>query len=115
MTVIDSKTFSSLGLQGELGLQNLMKPLGSPTETTAPAAPGNLLQDFGQLLNDQIQQINEAQQTANKAVETYATGGPVDLHNVIIAMEKADTALQFGMQVRNKMISAYQEISRMQI
>jgi flagellar hook-basal body complex protein FliE len=76
---------------------------------------GNILQSFGGLLKDKMNDINNLQNDANQSMQTYAVGGDIELHNVIMAAEKADLSLQLAMQVRNKVISAYQEISHMQL
>jgi flagellar hook-basal body complex protein FliE len=52
---------------------------------------------------------------ADKAAVSANTGGPVDLHDVMIAMEKADITLRLLVQVRNKAVDAYKEIMRMQV
>ena len=44
-----------------------------------------------------------------------AAGEPVELHDVMIAMEEADLSLRLALQVRNKLVEAYQEIQRMQV
>lgn len=99
-------------LNGQVSLQQ-MNPLNAANKTKE-AQTDNTLQSFGDLLKDQLQQINELQGQANKSVEIYAMGGDIELHNVIIAVEKADMALQMAAQVRNRLVSAYQEVSRMQ-
>ncbi|MGE0201015.1 MAG: flagellar hook-basal body complex protein FliE [Candidatus Melainabacteria bacterium] len=76
---------------------------------------GSVLNTFGDMLKTQMNQINQLQANADSAVETYAVGGDIELHNVILAVEKADMALQLATQIRNKMVSAYQEISRMSV
>jgi flagellar hook-basal body complex protein FliE len=76
---------------------------------------GNVLNSFGDVLKNQMEHISNLDAQANQAKETYALGGDIELHNVMLAVEKADTAMQLAMQVRNKMIGAYQEITRMNI
>jgi flagellar hook-basal body complex protein FliE len=76
---------------------------------------GNILQSFGGILKDQMANINQLQNDANQAQQIYAVGGEIELHNVMLATEKADLALQLAMQVRNKVVAAYQEISHMTI
>jgi flagellar hook-basal body complex protein FliE len=76
---------------------------------------GNALQSFGDVLKQQMNDINTLQSQADQAVQTYATGGDIELHNVILATEKADMALQLALQVRNRVVGAYQEITRMNI
>jgi flagellar hook-basal body complex protein FliE len=76
---------------------------------------GNILQSFGSILKDQMANINHLQNDANQAQQIYAVGGDIELHNVMLATEKADLALQLAMQVRNKVVAAYQEISHMSV
>jgi flagellar hook-basal body complex protein FliE len=76
---------------------------------------GNVLNSFGNVLKEQMQHINDLSAEAGEAKQTYATGGDIELHNVILAGEKADLALQLAMQVRNKIVNAYQEISHMSV
>ena len=78
-------------------------------------APGSVLQSFGDLLNNQIQQVNALQVDAQNSAETYATGGDIPIHTVMVATEKAELSLQFALQVRNKLVQAYQDLSHMQL
>lgn len=80
-----------------------------------PSNAGSVLGNFGDALKHQMNTINAAQAEANTAQETYATGGDIELHNVMIATEKAELSLQLAMQIRNKAVAAYQEISHMSI
>jgi flagellar hook-basal body complex protein FliE len=66
---------------------------------------------FEKLLNETVQNLEKADQ----AIFDANTGGPTDLHDVMIAMEKADISLRLAVQVRNKAVDAYQEIMRMQV
>lgn len=70
---------------------------------------------FRQVLTDQIDTVNQLQQAATKAIEDLATGERDDVESVLIATQKADTAFQLLLQVRNKMIDAYDEVRQMRI
>ena len=70
---------------------------------------------FGGLLEQSLQRINGLQQKANHAIDALATGQQNDIHNTMIAMEKADVAFKLIMQIRNKVISAYETIMRTQV
>jgi flagellar hook-basal body complex protein FliE len=70
---------------------------------------------FGSMLKDAIQEVNKLQQEADLSVKQLAGGQPIDIHQTMIAMEKAEISFQMMMQVRNKIIAAYEEIMRMQI
>jgi len=70
---------------------------------------------FGVSIREAVEQVNNLQTEANSLAEKFAVGDPVDTHEVMLAMQKASLALQLSVQVRNKVIEAYQEIMRMQI
>ncbi|HJU04947.1 MAG TPA: flagellar hook-basal body complex protein FliE [Nitrospiraceae bacterium] len=66
-------------------------------------------------LKDAIVKTNEVQVEANHAVESYLTGETQNVHQTMVALQKADVSFQLMMQIRNKLVSAYEEIQRMQI
>jgi flagellar hook-basal body complex protein FliE len=70
---------------------------------------------FGEILKDAISTANELQKQSDQEIEKLMTGESQDLHTTVIAMQKADLSFQMMMQVRNKIVQAYQEIMRMQI
>lgn len=70
---------------------------------------------FSETLKDAVQNVNELQKAADKATQELATGRTDNVADVMIATEKADIALRVMMQVRNKIIDAYQEIMKMQV
>jgi flagellar hook-basal body complex protein FliE len=70
---------------------------------------------FGDLLKNQISQVNQMKVDADKAVEDLATGKRTDMDQVFMAVEKADLAFRALMEIRNKLMDAYEEINRMQI
>ena len=71
--------------------------------------------DFAQMLMDVIQEVNDSQAKAGELQNDYMTGRPVEVQDVMIAMEKAGTSMQLTLAVRNKLLEAYQELSRLQI
>ncbi|HYE08944.1 MAG TPA: flagellar hook-basal body complex protein FliE [Patescibacteria group bacterium] len=70
---------------------------------------------FGEFLNSAIKQVDGLQKESEKLNAALAMGLTDNLHQVMIASEKASIAMQFTMQVRNKIMDAYQEIMRMPI
>jgi len=70
---------------------------------------------FGATIKNAISSVNELQVEADQLANRLAAGDAVEVHQAMIAMQKASTALQFTIQVRNKIIEAYQEIMRMQV
>lgn len=70
--------------------------------------------DFGSALKTAIQGVEQSQQDANAAVQQFLKGNG-ELHNVALATQRADLALDLGLQIRNKVVSAYQEIMKMPV
>lgn len=70
---------------------------------------------FQKMLGDAIATLNSLQAEADSAAARLAAGDAVELHEVLLATERANLAFQLAMQVRNKVIEAYQEIMRMQV
>jgi len=71
--------------------------------------------NFGEFLTEALGEVNSLQQDAAKASFNLAAGNLQDISQVTIAAEKATIAMQLTMQVRNKVVDAYQEIMRMQV
>lgn len=71
--------------------------------------------NFADTLKDAIGNVNQLQKASDKGMENLATGKTDNVADVMIAAEKADIALRVMVQVRNKIIDAYQEIMKMQV
>jgi flagellar hook-basal body complex protein FliE len=70
---------------------------------------------FSEFLHNALTEVNNLQKISDVASTKLTTGEITDLHSVMIAGEKANLALQLTVQVRNKVIEAYQEVMRMQV
>jgi len=75
----------------------------------------NLNPSFGDILKQSIEHVNQAQKSAGEMATNLVTGKDTDIHRTMIAMEKAGISFQLLMQIRNKLVSAYQEVYRMQV
>ena len=80
----------------------------------SPKVPGGK-DSFGELLTKSIAKVNDLQNEANVAVEKLASGESKNLHETLLAVEKADIAFRTMNQVRTKVIDAYKEIMKMQV
>jgi flagellar hook-basal body complex protein FliE len=89
-----------------------LTPLQTPDLNNAAPSSGTSFKDF--LLNS-IQQVNSAQQTADAAVEKLATGGDVSPAEVLTAVQKADVAFRMMMQIRNKIVQAYEDVQNVRV
>ena len=81
---------------------------GTPTRLSNPAS-------FGKMLTDSIDQVNRLQVAADSSINDLAMGKQTDIHRTMVAMEKASISFELLMQIRNKVISAYDRIMRMPI
>lgn len=70
---------------------------------------------FMETLKESLSQVNHLQKEADIAVNDLVSGKDQEIHQTMIAVEKADISFQLMMQVRNKILRAYEEISRMQV
>ncbi len=70
---------------------------------------------FADVLKDSISKVGELEKEADSEVQKLAKMETQDIHNTMIAVEKADLSFQMMMQIRNKIINAYEEIMRMQV
>jgi flagellar hook-basal body complex protein FliE len=82
----------------------------SPSQSgaTGSASP------FSDLLTDAVVQVNQLETQARTAVEGLMSGSGVDVHQAMIATQKADMAFEFALSVRNKAVQAYQQVMQMQ-
>jgi flagellar hook-basal body complex protein FliE len=69
---------------------------------------------FGDLLKDAVTGVDSLQQQASTAVEGLLTGTGVDVHDAMIATQKADMSFELALAVRNKAVAAYQQVMGMQ-
>jgi flagellar hook-basal body complex protein FliE len=92
-------------------LRILPAEIESSAASTLPEAEGG---GFAATLRDAMDEMGELGSQAQDKVSSVLEGTGGDVHSALIAVEKADLSFQLMMQVRNKIVSAYQEISRMQ-
>ena len=70
---------------------------------------------FKETVSNFVNEVNDLQVKAGESVENFATGKVENVHEVMIAMSKAEVSFKFMMETRNKLIDAYKEIMRMQV
>ncbi len=70
---------------------------------------------FKETVSNFVNEVNDLQVKAGESVENFATGKVENVHEVMIAMSKAEISFKFMMETRNKLIDAYKEIIRMQV
>jgi flagellar hook-basal body complex protein FliE len=97
------------GLESLKGIEGFegVEAVNTPQQTTGPS--------FKEYLLDALDQVNSMQHDANHAVEQLATGEDVNAAEVLTAVQKADLSFRMMMQIRNKLVQAYQEIKEIRI
>jgi flagellar hook-basal body complex protein FliE len=88
-----------------------------PSAITAPVSPAGARggESFGETLTRALASVNDLQLQARDATVALASGGEVDSAQALVAVEKASVSFQFALQIRNKLLEAYQEIMRMTV
>jgi flagellar hook-basal body complex protein FliE len=99
-----------LGLIGPLSPPPLPHGAGRAAVGHDPTQPS-----FRETLERQIDQVNRLQRDAKEAIEDLAAGRRDDLESVMIATQKADTAFRMLLQVRNKVMDAFEEVKQIRV
>lgn len=97
-------------------IQNI--PIPAPLSTSPEFAghtPAPTQPSFKQFMLESLDHVNQMQQQADQAVETLMTGGEVNPAEVLTAVQKADMSFRMMMQIRNKLVQAYQEVKDIRI
>lgn len=89
-------------------LEGIVKGKGKNNSSTA-------IGEFGNALEAQIDKVNDTMQAADVQAQSYLKGEDTSIHEVMIAMSKADVSFKVMTQVGQRVLSAYQEIQRMQV
>jgi len=90
-----------------------IQPAG-PIEIGGPARPSGS-SDFSNILQSAIAEVEGSRTAADQSVQNFLTGDGEDLHSTVLAVQRAGLEFDMLMQVRNKVVSAYQEVMRMQM
>jgi flagellar hook-basal body complex protein FliE len=88
---------------------------GSGLELTPNPEPRTPTKSFGETLRESIAEVNKLQQVAEAQAKDLALGKTKDVAQTLIAIEKANISFQLMLQVRNKLVEAYQEVMRTQM
>ena len=89
-------------------------PVRSPEQGPEPGRdrPG---ESFGTFLRDSMAEVDRLQKEAGRAAEELAAGRTENIHETMIALKKAEISFKMMMQIRNKIVKAYEEVMRMQV
>jgi flagellar hook-basal body complex protein FliE len=97
-----------LGIESGIGLAKAFPEV-------AKAGSSSTAEGAGKFFSELVSKVNDIQVQSDKSIQGLASGENKNLHEVMIAVEKASISFQFMSQVRNKALEAYQEVMRMQV
>ncbi len=98
----------------EIGIRGVVAP-ADPSLRGGQDGAGASKSDFGALLEKTVAEVERLQQEAAQAAEGMASGRTEGIHETMIALKKAELSFKMMMQVRNKIVKAYEEVMRMQV
>lgn len=91
------------------------RAIGKPQNETQAGKVSGGDDKFGGVLKGLLNETDELQHEADKAVDQLLAGEKQDVHEVMLSMAKADVSFRMMLEVRNKLVEAYQEVMRMQV
>lgn len=94
---------------------NSIAAVNLPETVPAISAPTAGSSEFQSMLEGMVNRVEQSQTQAQNAVNSFLSGGNDDVHSVAMASQRAELEFDLFLQVRNKVVSAYQEIMRMQV
>jgi flagellar hook-basal body complex protein FliE len=101
-------SIDAIDIRDRVSLSTVSRPPAPPqSEGSGPS--------FDEVLKTAFQSVDRLQKEANQAIQHLAVDGSINVHQTMIAMEKADLSFRLMLQIRNKLVDAYQELMRMQV
>lgn len=108
------------GIQMNVGLENMgVSPLERIEPTVQQAVSQNtgrrsdvenMANTFAKAFSNGLNSVNDSQNAAYNAAETFASGGDISVHDVMLASQKANLTMQMAIQMRNRLVTAYNEL-----
>ncbi|OHB84487.1 MAG: flagellar hook-basal body complex protein FliE [Planctomycetes bacterium RBG_16_64_12] len=96
-------------------VHNVSVPFALPAPSLGKMEAAQGTQSFKDVLMSSIQEVNSMQQAADRAVEAISSGEEISPAEVLTAVQKADIAFRLLMQIRNKLVQAYQEVQNIRV
>jgi flagellar hook-basal body complex protein FliE len=98
------------------GVTSGIAPIADVAQSGSVAGTGiSGASGFLDSLKSAIGKVNDVEMEAGRAVDALMTGETQDIHRTMVALQQADVSFQLMMQIRNKLVAAYEEIQRMQV
>ena len=94
---------------------NAIRPPASVPSIPSITPPRTAASGFQSLLTDAVARVDQVQQNAKTTVDRFLSGEDEEVHKVALAAQEAEIKFDLFLQIRNKVVSAYQEVMRMQM
>lgn len=91
------------------------QPIHNLGSSSSKPTPAEVHEKFSNALRNAIDELNKSQVESDVATNKFIRGEITDIHDVMIAAQKASVTRQAALEVRNKVVEAYKEIMRMQV
>lgn len=96
-------------------VSSILKPVTNLGTGMSNEVQNQSERSFSQILMDQLEEADKLQKSSDRLTEAFLIGEPVEIHEMMIAAEKADLAIRQTVEIRNRVIDAYKQITNMQI
>jgi len=106
---------AALDAVAALAATTAMVPTTAPIAPVAPTSAGVGATSFGQIVSQGLEQVNETLMASQVELQDLATGQAQDLHRVMMRLEESRLSFQLLMQVRGRLLEAYQDVMKMQV
>ena len=90
-----------------------LAPVGAPV--SAPAKAPGTGAEFGSMLSEAIGRVDQSNKAAESTIDRYLSGENEEIHDMVLATQRNELQFELFLQVRNKVVQAYQEVMRMQM
>jgi|SRR5581483_1992040 len=92
-------------------------PITAPlvTNIAAPGKSATPVEGFASMLSDAVTQMDQSTKSSQNLVDRYLSGDDVEIHDMVLATQRNEMQFALFLQVRNKVVQAYQEVMRMQM
>ncbi len=98
-----------------MNIQGINSTLASQVTSSSRVNKQDTIKEVGKSFDSLLQSLNQTQQTSDDLMSKLAAGEDVDIHQVMIAADQADISFKIAIGIRDKLVDAYKEISRMSV
>lgn len=98
-----------------MNIQGINSTLASQVTASTKVNRQDTIKEVGKTFDSLLQSLNQTQQTSDDLMSKLAAGEDVDIHQVMIASDQADISFKIAIGIRDKLVDAYKEISRMSV